>query len=91
MTCSGSTVEINEFLGTLFKGALTVYDNLDMSLTYNIAVNFTPAMLSALGYFDLLPRPAGVAIDSVEINTGFSWGFGKFHDAFDHSNFFSEE
>lgn len=64
ITSRGTVPEINRFIDILFGdlGGGYVDDNYDMTMTYN----FNFVLPSSLGYiftnYDILPRPAGVAV-----------------------------
>ena len=79
---------INRMLKDVFAdyGLAYVLDNLDMTQTYIFTFPLTSSLVYLFSNFDILPRPAGVGSDySVVVNP--SWGFGEFHERFDHSNF----
>jgi len=38
--------------------------------------------------YDLLPRPAGVAIDYVIVGEADGFGFGRYHETFTNGNFY---
>lgn len=62
--------DVNKFLNYLcatsnigYSGTIYMLDNLDMSINYTFsAAGFPPNLLSIIEDFDILPRPAGVAI-----------------------------
>lgn len=81
--------EINEFLAKLFApyGTAYVVDHLDMSATYVFTTPLPSSLGVILSEFDLLPRPAGVKINTVVIGVEDGWGFGVHHENFTNGNF----
>lgn len=63
----GTVPQINAALARLFGafGPAYVIDNLDMSITYRFVFVMPSALQFVLSNFDLLPRPAGVAVNIV--------------------------
>lgn len=87
ITTRGSVTEINQFMNYLFAadGPIWVEDNLDMTATYVFGFTPSPRLLFVIETYDILPRPAGVAVDyeirPVEIGTWAdgttgTWGDG---------------
>jgi len=88
ITSRGTVPEINRFLKLLFKdlGPIYVRDNLDMTMTYVFGFQPSSQLLFVLERYDILPRPAGVAVDSV-VELIQYWGFEPFRENFDNGNF----
>lgn len=65
ITTCGAAPEINQFFKTLFEndGPVYVRDNLDMTATYVFEFQPSSQLLYVLNKYDILPRPAGVAVD----------------------------
>lgn len=65
ITSRGTIPEINQFMARLFAnyGPCYVLDNLDMTMTYVFEFSLPTNMGFIFKNFDLLPRPAGVAVD----------------------------
>jgi hypothetical protein len=61
----GAIPSVNAILMRLFpnRGNAWVVDNQDMSLTYRFDFALTPVELAIIGQADVLPNPAGVAIN----------------------------
>jgi hypothetical protein len=89
LTTRGSIPEINRILAILFGdlGVAYALDGLDMSLVY--VFTFVPPsnVFFVLRNFDLLPRPAGVAVSYV-IDPGNGFGFDPYYDNFENGNFY---
>ena len=70
ITSRGTVPEINEFMARLFvdMGPVYVLDNLDMTMTYVFGFPIPSNMNYILKNYDILPRPAGVAV-SYEVIT----------------------
>lgn len=91
LVSSGTVPETNRMLKFVFAdyGDAYLIDGHDMTQLYI----FTFALPSDLKFlfdnYDVLPRPAGVG-SSYRVVVEESWGFGEFHENFDHGNF-SEE
>jgi len=67
ITTRGAVTEINKFMNYLFadEGPIWVEDNLDMTATYVFGFEPDAKFLYVLDRYDILPRPAGVAVDYV--------------------------
>ena len=67
ITTRGAVPEINAFFAHLFAdlGPVYVEDNLDMTATYVFGYQPSSAFVFVLNKYDILPRPAGVAVDYV--------------------------
>lgn len=65
ITTRGAAPEINEFFARLFAddGPVYVRDNLDMTATYVFGFAPSAQLLYVINKYDILPRPAGVAVD----------------------------
>ena len=85
LTTRGEVGHINAFLDYLvstsdigFTGKMYALDALNMSMRYIITENnFPEDLLDVLIKLDILPRPAGVLIDGVLINSGATFGFNN--------------
>lgn len=88
----GSVPEINAFMAYLFAGYGPVYvaDGLSMKARYVFGFPLPSKLAAVLRDFDLLPRPAGVAVDYVVIGEADGWGFGAYHENFTNGNFYHE-
>lgn len=88
LTTRGAVPEINAFLAYLFgdEGDVYVLDGGNMTATYVFTFSPSAALLYVLENFDLLPRPAGVAIN-ILINPADRFGFAPYYLNFDNSNF----
>ncbi len=87
----GTVPEINQFVGELFAplGSVYVADGLDMTARYTFGFPLPEDLEVILSAFDLLPRPAGVAVDYVVLSDAEGFGFGRYHLNFDNGNFLS--
>ena len=88
ITSRGTVTEINKFLKSVFAelGRVYVRDNLDMTITY--VFNFQPSsqLQFVLEKYDILPRPAGVGVDTlIELIEFF--GFANTDENFNNGNF----
>lgn len=86
----GTVPEINQFLIAVFgdQGSAYVVDSLDMRARYVFGFPLSVEVQQVFSLFDLLPRPAGVAVDYVVIPDAETWGFGRYHLNFDNGNFY---
>lgn len=82
--------EINTFLAHVFVDSGTAYvsDGLNMTARYAFGFTMSDDFQTALTYFDLLPRPAGVFVDFVIVPDADGWGFGPPHFNFTNGNFY---
>lgn len=89
LVTTGAVPEINEFLGKLFAdmGPVYVLDNLDMTATYVFGFALPSELQQVLTEYDVLPRPAGVAVDFVVLVAGDGFGFGRYHTNYDNGNY----
>ncbi len=79
--------EINRFLfDTLGFSDIYVIDNKDMSMTYVNIGKLPREMMRALIELDLLPRPASVNLEFVNVGVR-SFGFGRSSENFNNGNF----
>lgn len=64
ITSRGTIPEINRFMAYLFgdMGSVYVLDNLDMTMTYVFGFPIPSNMNFIFKNYDILPRPAGVAV-----------------------------
>lgn len=81
----GSVPFANFALRAVF-GQGYVVDNLDMTATYVFQTALPEIVRTLLEDFDLLPRPAGVAINIIYL-TGPVWGFGPENQNFENAPF----
>lgn len=63
----GAVPEINQFLVTIVgglsdTGTIYVVDNLNMTITYFFTFTPRPALITALEFLDVLPRPSAVKV-----------------------------
>lgn len=88
LTGSGTVPEINRILADVFSdyGLAYVIDGYDMTLTYVFTFPLTSDLYYLFNNFDILPRPAGVAISYIVL-LNESWGFDEYHENFDNGNF----
>lgn len=81
--------EINAFFSYLFAGYGPVYVNDgDMVALYVFEFALPESLLLVLTEYDLLPRPAGVKVDSVFTLSIGEWGFGRHYQNFNNGNFY---
>jgi hypothetical protein len=88
----GAVPEINAFMAYLFAdyGPVYVNDGLSMKARYVFGFPLPSKLATVLRDFDLLPRPAGVAVDYVVVGEADGWGFGAYHENFTNGNFYHE-
>lgn len=88
----GAVPEINAFMAYLFAdyGPVYVNDGLSMKARYVFGFPLPSKLATVLRDFDLLPRPAAVAVDYVVIGEADGWGFGAYHENFTNGNFYHE-
>lgn len=63
----GAVTEVNLFLNYLFgsQGGAWMIDNFDMTITYEFGFPISGVLLSVIDAYQLLPKPAGVAISYI--------------------------
>ena len=83
----GASPQTNFMLQLLFgQSQMWVQDRLNMSILYQINFAISPVLLTVFQDYDLLPRPAGVKIQAVNL-TQKVWGFGANRANFGNGNF----
>jgi len=89
LTTRASVTQANRILNDVFgPGVAYVADSLLMKIRYVFIVPPAPALQFLLANYDLLPRPAAVGSDYVVIGDADGFGFGAFHENFNHGNFY---
>lgn len=90
LVTTGAVPEINAFFAYLFAplGEAYVNDGYAMNARYVFNFPLSSDLELILTEYDLLPRPAGVAVDYVIIGEADGWGFGRYHENFTHGNFY---
>jgi hypothetical protein len=88
LTGSGTVPEINRALADVFAdyGLAYLLDNHNMTQTYIFTFPLSSDLIFLFNYFDILPRPAGVA-SNYNVLVTESWGFDDHHENFGHGNF----
>ena len=92
LTTTGNVTDINKFLVEVFYeefGLVYVRDNLDMTATYIFTFYPSTQFQTVLDNFDLLPRPAGVALNYEIIPTSHPWFGFEGHQSFDNGGLFN--
>ena len=85
----GGSTSINESLYRIFNGdKIICIDNRDMSFTYLLYDSSLIGFIVELYSRDLLPRPVGINIESVRLESITSWGFGSYRKRFNQGNFY---
>lgn len=85
LVSDGSVPFTNYTLQKVF-GQGYVIDNNDMTVTYVFQTELSAALRTVLTQFDLLPRPAGVGINTI-ILTDPVFGFGPDHENYENGPF----
>ena len=90
LTTRGTVPEINAFFKFVFSslGLAYVNDGYQMNARYVFAFPLSSSLETVLTEYDLLPRPAGVAIDYVIVGEADGFGFGRYHETFTNGNFY---
>jgi len=90
LTTTGAVPEINAFFAYIFEsfGLAYVVDGYAMNARYVFGFPLSSSLELILTEYDLLPRPAGVAVDFVILGESDGWGFGRYHDTFENGNFY---
>lgn len=88
LTSAGTVPEINRMLKYVFQdyGAAWLLDGHDMTQTYIFTFPLSSDLKFLFNNYDVLPRPAGVGSTYRE-ELIESWGFGPYHENFNHGNF----
>ncbi len=86
----GTVPEVNAFLAYIFEplGTVWVSDGLAMNARYVFEFPLPSDFELVLSEYDLLPRPAGVKVDFITVEEDEGWGFGRYHQTFNHGNFY---
>lgn len=81
--------EINAFLSEVFAdlGKVVVVDNYDMTCTYAFLFALPSTLIYVFNNFDVLPRPAGVALNITTTPRDKVFGFGEHYANFNNGNF----
>jgi len=89
LTTRATVSEVNAFMAELFKdfGPVYVSDGLNMTARYVFGFPLGAQLEQVLSEYDLLPRPAGVAVDYIVTVDAAGWGFGRYHETFNNGNF----
>lgn len=84
-----SVPQINAFVNEVFKdlGKVVVLDNYDMTCTYVFLFALPSSLIYVLNNFDVLPRPAGVALNITTVPRDKVFGFGDAYVNFNNGNF----
>jgi len=95
LTSRGAIPEINTFLDGLFASAGPIYsgnawvlDGLNMTMRVVFDFEIPSQMRTVLQRYDLIPRPAGVGIEYLELDSEV-FGFGAENQNFENGNFFN--
>lgn len=85
-----TTAAISESLYAMFGKNITFTDNKNMTFKYIINSNINPVIINILKEKDLLPRPMGVGINTINIDKVFGFN-GSGLETFNHGTFYSPQ
>ena len=85
-----TTAAISESLYAMFGKNITFTDNKNMTFKYVINSNISPVIINILKEKDLLPRPMGVGVNTINITKVFGFN-GSGLETFNHGTFYSPE
>ena len=89
LAMSGPIIQTNKAMANIFgEDVILAFDNFNMSYVYQLQNSDISNFIVEINKRDLLPRPIGIDVSEIRINTIDTFGFGEFDQNFYDGNFF---